>query len=71
MLALVTHGLFMQGAADVIADPAIDQLVVSDAVPVFRLASRNTVVTQPTAPLLAETIRRLHEEPSLTDLMVF
>jgi len=71
VIALVTHGLFMKGAAEVIGDPAIDQLVVTDAVPPFRLASRNKVVTLPAAPLLAETIRRLHEERSLTDLMVF
>jgi len=71
VIAFVTHGLFMPGAAEVIADPAIDQLVVTDTVPAFRLASRNKIVTLPAAPLLAETIRRLHEEHSLTDLMVF
>ena len=71
VIALVTHGLFMKSAAEVIADPAIDQLVVTDAIPPFRLASRDKVVTLPAAPLLAETIRRLHEERSLTDLMVF
>ena len=71
MIALVTHGLFMKGAAEVIADPTIDQLVVTDAVPAFRLATRDKVVTLPAGPLLAETIRRLHEERSLTDLMVF
>ena len=74
VLALVTHGLFMQGAAQVIADPAIDQLVVTDAVPPFRLDQpdkNKKLVFLPAAPLLAETIRRLHEERSLTDLMVF
>jgi ribose-phosphate pyrophosphokinase len=70
VIALVTHGLFMKGAAEVIADPAIDQLVVTDAVPPFRLASRGKVVILPAAPLLAETIRRLHAARSLTDLMV-
>jgi ribose-phosphate pyrophosphokinase len=73
VIALVTHGLFMPGAAEAIADPAIDQLVVTDAVPAFRLDRRvqNKVVTLPVAPLLAETIRRLHQECSLIDLMVF
>jgi ribose-phosphate pyrophosphokinase len=73
VIALVTHGLFMPGAAEAIADPAIDQLVVTDAVPAFRLDRRvqNKVVTLPVAPLLAETIRRLHQERSLIDLMVF
>ena len=73
VIALVTHGLFMPGAADVIADSAIDQVVVTDAVPAFRLDRRaqSKVAILPAAPLLAETIRRLHEERSLTDLMVF
>ena len=74
VIALVTHGLFMQGAADVVADPAIDQLVVTDAVPAFRLVNpteNKKLAILPAAPLLAETIRRLHEERSLTDLMVF
>ena len=62
MIALVTHGLFMPGAADVIADPAIDRLAVSDTVPPFRLdahARRDKIDIVPAAPLLAETIRRL------------
>ena len=37
VIAFVTHGLFMAGAAEVVADPAIDRLVVTDAVPAFRL----------------------------------
>lgn len=74
VIALVTHGLFIQGSAEVIADPAIDQVVVTDAVPAFRLDHPETnkkLVILPAAPLLADTIRRLHEERSLTDLQVF
>lgn len=74
VIALVTHGLFMSGAAEVIADPAIERFIVTDAVPAFRLdpgTARNKVDTISAAPLLAETIRRLHEGRSLTDLLVF
>ena len=74
VIALVTHGLFIQGSAEVIADPAIDQVVVTDVVPAFRLdhpATNKKLVILPAAALLAETIRRLHEERSLTDLLVF
>ncbi|MGB8896496.1 MAG: ribose-phosphate diphosphokinase, partial [Pseudolabrys sp.] len=74
VIALVTHGLFMPGSAEVLADPALDQIIISNAVPPFRLdrPERNKkLVILPAAPLLAETIRRLHEERSLTDLMVF
>jgi ribose-phosphate pyrophosphokinase len=74
VIALVTHGLFTSGAAAAIADPAIDRLVVTDAVPPFRLgadAPWDKIDTVRAAPLLAETIRRLHEGRALTDLMVF
>jgi ribose-phosphate pyrophosphokinase len=74
VIALVTHGLFMHGSAEVIADPALDGIVVSDAVPPFRLdhPERNKKLTLlPSAPLLADAIRRLHENRGLTDLMVF
>ena len=74
VIALVTHGLFISGSAEVLADPALDQIVISDAVPPFRLdrpQQNKKLVILPAASLLAETIRRLHEERSLTDLMVF
>jgi ribose-phosphate pyrophosphokinase len=74
VIALVTHGLFMPGSAEVLVDPALDQIIIADAVPPFRLdhpEQNRKLVILPAAPLLAETIRRLHEERSLTDLMVF
>jgi ribose-phosphate pyrophosphokinase len=73
VIALVTHGLFMKGSAELLADPAIEQLVVTDTVPPFRLGAGplpSKLVVLPCAPLLAETIRRLHERRSLTSLMV-
>ncbi len=73
VIAMVTHGLFMPGAQEVIADPAIDRFVVTDSVPPFRLeaGARAKIDTLPVAPLLAETIRRLQEGRTLTDLLVF
>ena len=74
VIALVTHGLFMAGAAEALADPAIERLVVTDAVPPFRLASgpvREKVDILPAAPLLAEAVRRLDEGRALADLFVF
>lgn len=74
VFALATHGLFMPGAADALADPAIDQIVVTDAVPPFRLqagAVRDKLHVLTAAPLLAETIARLHEGGPLADLLVF
>lgn len=74
VLALVSHGLFMKGAADVLADAAIDQIIVTDTAAPFRLDhpdANKKLVVLPSAPLLAETIRRLNEARDLTDLMAF
>ena len=73
VVALVTHGLFMPGAEKAIADPALDRLVVTDAVPAFRLdseAAREKIEVLPVAPLLAEILRRLHAGDTLLDLLV-
>jgi ribose-phosphate pyrophosphokinase len=74
VIALVTHGLFMAGSAEVLADAAIDSLVITDTVPPFRLpagAARDKLVILPAAPLLAEAIARLRDDRALTDLLVF
>ena len=73
VLAMVTHGLFMPGAEKAISDPALDGLVVTDAVPAFRLTSKTAqekVEVLPVAPLLAEIIRRLHAGRPLLDLLI-
>jgi ribose-phosphate pyrophosphokinase len=74
VIALVTHGLFMPGSAEVLADAAIDRFVIADAVPPFRLdhpEQNKKLVLLPAAPLIAAAIRRLHDDKNLTDLMVF
>jgi ribose-phosphate pyrophosphokinase len=74
VIACVAHGLFMPGSEETLADPAIDRIIVADAVPPFRLRSgpvRDKLEVIPAAPLLAEAIRRLHQHKSLTDLLVF
>jgi ribose-phosphate pyrophosphokinase len=73
VLAMVTHGLFMPGAEKAIGDQALDRLVVTDAVPAFRLdsaAAQEKIEVLPVAPLLAEIIRRLHAGRALVDLLV-
>lgn len=73
VIAMVTHGLFTTGAAEVITDPAIDRFVVTDSVPSLcfgtaALPEKLTVL--PSAALLAEAVRRLHEGRALADLYV-
>jgi ribose-phosphate pyrophosphokinase len=73
-IALATHGLFMPGAAEALADPAIDRLVVTDAVTPFRLfegPARRKLDILLSGPLLAEAVCRLHQRQPLTDLIVF
>jgi ribose-phosphate pyrophosphokinase len=70
--AVATHGLFVDDAGDVIADEALDQVVVTDSVPPFRLelaALAGKVVVLDSAPLFAEAIRRIEEGGSITELV--
>jgi ribose-phosphate pyrophosphokinase len=74
VLALVAHGLFMEGSEAAVRNPAIDQLITTDSVPPFRVkqgAMSDKVKIVSCAPLLAETIRRLHDDEPLSDLLVF
>ncbi|QEL27239.1 ribose-phosphate pyrophosphokinase (plasmid) [Bosea sp. F3-2] len=74
VISCVAHGLFMQGASEILSDPAIERIVVTDAVPPFRLPAgtvRDKLEVVSVAPLLASTIGRLHDNRPLTDFMVF
>ncbi|MGE5540509.1 MAG: ribose-phosphate diphosphokinase [Gemmatimonas sp.] len=74
VIACAAHGLFMEGAKEALGDEAIERIAVTDVVPPFRLpagAVRDKLDVIPAAPLLAETIARLHEGRSLSELIVF
>jgi ribose-phosphate pyrophosphokinase len=65
--AAATHGLFAGEANAIVADVHLQQLVVADSVPPFRLDPQlvaEKIVTLDTAPLFAESIRRLHQTDS-------
>lgn len=73
VVALAAHGLFMPGSGELLADPAIDRVAVTDSVPPFRLAhapAKAKLDVLASAPLFAEALRRLHEGWPLTDLLV-
>jgi ribose-phosphate pyrophosphokinase len=70
--AAATHGLFMKGSAEVVADPAVDRFVVTDTVPPFRLPAdlrdaRLDVLDS--APLVGEAIKRIQNGGSLVELL--
>lgn len=61
--AVATHGLFLGAAPDVLSEPALDRILVTDSVPPFRLrgtAAEDKVEVLPCAPLLADAVRALH-----------
>lgn len=62
VVACAAHGLFIEPAAQVLADDAIDRLVVTDSVPPFRMPARAAATAKlqllSCAPLFAEEIRR-------------
>ena len=74
VIACVAHGLFMPGAETALGDTSIDRIIATDTVPPFRLPpgpvlAKLEVISA--APLLAEAIRRLHQNESLADLLMY
>ncbi|MGE3296069.1 MAG: ribose-phosphate diphosphokinase [Porticoccaceae bacterium] len=70
--AVAAHGLFVGEAGRLLADPALDSLVVTDSIPPFRLEetpARAKLTPIEIAPLLAEAIRRIHAGGSLVELL--
>jgi ribose-phosphate pyrophosphokinase len=70
--AAATHGLFVGTPETLLGEMALDQIVVTDTVPPFRLPAEaigTRVVVLDTAPLIAEAIRRIHTGDSLVALM--
>jgi ribose-phosphate pyrophosphokinase len=67
-----THGLFSKGASERIDSSPIDKVVVTNTVPRPESAGgENKIIRLSIAPLLAETIRRIHEKESLSDSAAF
>jgi ribose-phosphate pyrophosphokinase len=63
---LATHGVFSDGAVQRLADAPIDQIVVTDSIPITAKHEKLNVLS--VAPLLAEGIRRVHEDRSVSEL---
>ncbi len=63
VLAVAAHGLFIPPASEVMADPAIAHIWISDSVPPFRLSPqvrRDKLSVVPSATLFALIISELH-----------
>ena len=72
VFAAASHGLFVGDANRLLAGPDIDELVITDTIPPFRLSAdvRNgKLVEIDASPLFAEAIKRMHEGGSIVDLL--
>ena len=70
--AAATHGLFMGGARELLSEPSLTRVVVTDSVPPVRLdaeLARGKLVVLEVAPLLAAAIERLHDDGSIVELL--
>ena len=71
VFATASHGLFVGEANRLLSGPEIDELVVTDTIPPFRLSSElreSKFVEIDAAQLFAEAIKRLHTGGSIADL---
>ena len=72
VLAAATHGLFIDQGGTLLQEQAVEQVVVADTVPPFRLDPAvigSKVVMLDSAGLFAEAIRRIHAGGSIVALM--
>jgi ribose-phosphate pyrophosphokinase len=70
--AAASHGLFVGNADQVVADPALDSLVVTNTLPPFRLdpeLARSRLTVLDVSPLLADAIWYIHNSGSLVELL--
>ena len=70
--AAATHGLFVGDAPRLLADDALQGLVVTDSVPPVRLGAgkaRDKLVVLPATRLFAQAIRRMHDGGSVAELL--
>lgn len=70
--AAASHGIFVGEADQVVADPALDSLVVTNTLPPFRLdpkLARNRLTVLDVAPLLADAIRHIHTSGSIVEFL--
>ena len=71
VVAYITHAVLSGGAVERIAGSALDELVVTDTIPISEAARQCGRIRQlSVAALLAETIRRIRDEESVSSLYI-
>jgi ribose-phosphate pyrophosphokinase len=72
VVAAATHGLFVGEANTVLADPALEALLVTDTVRPFRIETgpvTDKLIRLDAGALFAEAIRRIHSGGSIVELL--
>ncbi len=70
--AAATHGMFVGQANSLLADEALEKVVITDTIPPFRLTAdsvKQKVVVLETSALVAEAIKRIHTGGSIVELL--
>src|ERR1700678_19532 len=71
VVAYITHAVLSGGAVERITTSALDELVVTDTIPLSHAARECSRIRQlSVASLLAETIRRIRDEESVSSLYI-
>ena len=68
VIACATHGIFAAGAADLIQDSRISEVITTDTMPLSTGSRHDKIQQVSVAPLLAEAIRRIHRHESVSAL---
>ena len=69
VLAAATHGVLSGEAEKRIEESPIEELIITDSIPLNGKKTKKTVVLS-IAPLLAEAIKRIHNDESISELFV-
>ena len=71
VVAYITHAVLSGGAVERVANSSLDELVVTDTIPLSEEAKQCPRIRQlSVASLLAETIRRIRDEESVSSLYI-
>ena len=70
-LVACTHGVFTQGAIErLFAHPLVEEIIATDTMPIDILKYDGKVTIVSVAPLLAEAIRRINQDESVSALFL-
>jgi len=70
--AAASHGIFVGAANTILADEALEKVVITDTIPPFRLeaaSARDKLIILDAAALFAEAIHRIHTGGSIVELL--